>query len=114
MPGSIDRTRPGSAGPWSRGAGANPAAARFAGMSVAAVMLRVGLISGVAFSLGNVGGLLLILMLARIDGKSPVEYLDDENCGIVRSLAIPLIKKPVHSLIEMVERISLELENHTL
>ncbi len=34
-------------------------------------------------------------MLARIDGKSPVEYItDDATRNRVRSFAIPLLKQP--------------------
>ena len=38
--------------------------------------------------------LLPALMLARIDGKSPVEYLGDSDRTLVRSMAISLIKYP--------------------
>jgi aminoglycoside phosphotransferase (APT) family kinase protein len=41
--------------------------------------------------LGRVGALLPCLMLARVDGKSPVEYLGEESRRRVRDLAIPLI-----------------------
>lgn len=39
--------------------------------------------------------LLPILMLARIDGKSPVEYLSDEARVKVRKLAVSLIQKSI-------------------
>lgn len=42
--------------------------------------------------------LLPALMLARIDGKSPVEYLDAQRREEVRQLAIPLIQHPTPSL----------------
>ena len=42
--------------------------------------------------------LLPALMLARIDGKSPVEYLNPTNRELVRALAIPLIQKPESTL----------------
>ncbi|WP_236634347.1 phosphotransferase family protein [Caulobacter sp. X] len=38
--------------------------------------------------------LLPMLLLARIDGKSPVEYLDEVQRQAVRSLAVPLIAGP--------------------
>lgn len=38
--------------------------------------------------------LLPCLMLARVDGKSPVEYLDAANQSRVRNIAIPLIVSP--------------------
>jgi streptomycin 6-kinase len=44
--------------------------------------------------LGRVGALLPCLMLARVDGKSPVEYLSEESRQRVRELAIPLIATP--------------------
>jgi aminoglycoside phosphotransferase (APT) family kinase protein len=44
--------------------------------------------------LGRVGALLPCLMLARVDGKSPVEYLSEESRERVRELAIPLIAAP--------------------
>lgn len=39
--------------------------------------------------------LLPCLMLARVDGKSPVEYLDEVERGTVRRAAIPLIRQPL-------------------
>ena len=38
--------------------------------------------------------LLPALLLARVDGKSPVEYLSGENQRRIRDLAKPLIRKP--------------------
>lgn len=46
----------------------------------------------------RVGRLLPALMLARVDGKSPVEYLDDKQREQVRQIAIPLIQSPLPSL----------------
>ena len=40
--------------------------------------------------LGHVG----CLLLARVDGKSPVEYLDEPERGEVRALATRLIRTP--------------------
>ncbi|WP_374625103.1 phosphotransferase family protein [Devosia sp.] len=42
--------------------------------------------------------LLPCLMLARVDGKSPVEYLDPAARQAVRDLAMPLIAAPVPAL----------------
>ena len=42
--------------------------------------------------------LLPCLMLARIDGKSPVEYLDENARDLVRQISIPLIETPRTSL----------------
>ena len=43
----------------------------------------------------RVAALLPCLMLARVDGKSPVEYLDEMGRGRVRQLAIPVIRTPM-------------------
>ncbi len=50
--------------------------------------------------------LLPMLMLARIDGKSPVEYLDDAARGRVRGQACALIERPPESLGEVKDRLS--------
>lgn len=42
--------------------------------------------------------LLPALMLARIDGKSPVEYLNSDKQALVREIAIALIEAPCYSL----------------
>jgi aminoglycoside phosphotransferase (APT) family kinase protein len=44
--------------------------------------------------LGRVGALLPCLMLARVDGKSPVEYLSEASRARVRDLAVPFIETP--------------------
>ncbi|ASJ73416.1 phosphotransferase family protein [Granulosicoccus antarcticus] len=56
--------------------------------------------------------LLPALMLARIDGKSPVEYLDDDKRRLVRKLAIHLIRHPVSELDQALEHISTALKEH--
>jgi len=50
--------------------------------------------------------LLPAMMLARVDGKSPVEYLDVQEQQIVRTIAVPLITSPSPSLSIMVERLA--------
>lgn len=50
----------------------------------------------------RVTALLPALMLARIDGKSPVEYLDPANRDRVRNLAIALLRSPPSSLREII------------
>jgi Ser/Thr protein kinase RdoA (MazF antagonist) len=42
--------------------------------------------------------LLPCLMLARVDGKSPVEYLSPGNQQVVRAIAMPLIAAPVATI----------------
>ncbi|HWM44926.1 MAG TPA: aminoglycoside phosphotransferase family protein, partial [Burkholderiales bacterium] len=39
----------------------------------------------------RVATLLPALLLARVDGKSPVEYLTEENRGLVRAVARELL-----------------------
>ncbi len=46
----------------------------------------------------RVAKLLPMLGLARVDGKSPVEYLDKEQQKRVRTIVIPLIKKPINNI----------------
>lgn len=42
----------------------------------------------------RVAALLPALFLARVDGKSPVEYLDDAGRQAVRRIALPLVRNP--------------------
>jgi 5-methylthioribose kinase len=44
------------------------------------------------------------LMLARVEGKSPVEYLDDAGGNRVRALALELMRKPPYSIEEVFAR----------
>ena len=53
--------------------------------------------------------LLPMLMLARVDGKSPVEYLNDANRDLVVSISSPLIRNPVPALSQLVEIIAQDL-----
>lgn len=54
--------------------------------------------------------LLPALMLARIDGKSPVEYLNTSEQKTVRAVALSLIKKPSDTIAECVNRVSEHLK----
>ena len=58
----------------------------------------------------RVTALLPALMLARVDGKSPVEYLAEIDRQRVRDLAIPLIAEPVPSLASFIRSIAHNLE----
>jgi Ser/Thr protein kinase RdoA (MazF antagonist) len=49
--------------------------------------------------------LLPALMLARVDGKSPVEYLGQDARGFVRRAAIALIASPAPTLAAFTERL---------
>lgn len=49
--------------------------------------------------------LLPMLMLARVDGKSPVEYLDPVEQDLVRQLSIPLIETPATELAGLLSRL---------
>ena len=53
----------------------------------------------------RVAQILPALMLARIDGKSPVEYLSTENQSRVREVAISLITQPASDFAEFADRI---------
>ncbi|HEV2516263.1 MAG TPA: phosphotransferase [Devosia sp.] len=53
----------------------------------------------------RVAALLPCLMLARVDGKSPVEYLSDANRQVVRDLAIPHIRRPPTSIADLLDRL---------
>lgn len=50
----------------------------------------------------RVAGLLPILMLARVDGKSPVEYLTEAERDLVRDLALALIRDDCHDIEDVV------------
>lgn len=62
----------------------------------------------------RVSALLPMLMLARIDGKSPVEYLSDQSRQQVRDLATPLIGNPVTRLSALIETLDAKLEGTDL
>jgi 5-methylthioribose kinase len=47
--------------------------------------------------------LLPCLMLARVDGKSPVEYLTETARQIVRDRAIPFIRTPAETLVHLLD-----------
>ncbi|MEM1288932.1 MAG: phosphotransferase [Pseudomonadota bacterium] len=53
----------------------------------------------------RVSRLLPALMLARVDGKSPVEYLSAEGQRTVRDLSRDLIRKPVDRIADLVDRV---------
>ena len=52
----------------------------------------------------RVAALLPCLMLARVDGKSPVEYLSEATRQVVRDEAIPHIRRPPVSLAELLRQ----------
>jgi tRNA A-37 threonylcarbamoyl transferase component Bud32 len=54
--------------------------------------------------------LLPCLMLARVDGKSPVEYLDSAERQAVRDIAMPLVAEPVAFVGEVVARVRASVE----
>ncbi len=59
----------------------------------------------------RVAALVPALMLARVDGKSPVEYLDESEQDIIRALAIRQIRDPEATVAALAGRIPLELED---
>ena len=46
--------------------------------------------------------LLAALMLARVDGKSPVEYLNDGERAVIRAVAPMLIVQPAARLTDLI------------
>jgi hypothetical protein len=59
----------------------------------------------VAALAARVAALVPALMLARVDGKSPVEYLSEAARAEVRAVAIPLIAEPVSDLSQIFARV---------
>ena len=53
----------------------------------------------------RVAALLPCLMLARVDGKSPVEYLGEVERGRVRALATPQIAAPGRRVADVLEAV---------
>ena len=56
--------------------------------------------------------LLPALMLARIDGKSPVEYLSDARRALTRRVSVSLIAAPKTTLADFVAALKLEFEGN--
>ena len=54
--------------------------------------------------------LLPALMLARVDGKSPVEYLSEADRAIIRQVSAPLIAEPVRRLAGLVLSLTQQFE----
>lgn len=54
--------------------------------------------------------LLPALMLARVDGKSPVEYLDETEQALVRRASVSLICNPVEQLDQLVQKLASDLK----
>ena len=54
----------------------------------------------------RVCALLAVLMLARVDGKSPVEYLSSKARQTVRDVSIPLITSPVARVDQFVDQVA--------
>jgi len=57
--------------------------------------------------------LLPALMLARADGKSPVEYLSRDAFQKVRSMAVELLEDPEQTITAFVERVALLMERRS-
>ena len=55
--------------------------------------------------------LLPMLMLARVDGKSPVEYLNRHAQGLVRNIAIDLIRHPTTHVGDVLHRLDTFLKD---
>ncbi|MGR3714373.1 MAG: phosphotransferase family protein [Shimia sp.] len=53
------------------------------------------------------------LMLACVDGKSPVEYLSETDQAVVRTIAITLISQPSATLATLTDRLTQQLKEQT-
>lgn len=53
----------------------------------------------------RVAALLPALLLARVDGKSPVEYMTGEAAALIRRIAPPLIAEPIPALPDLIETV---------
>ena len=51
----------------------------------------------------RIAKLVPMLMLARVDGKSPVEYLDQATIAQIRDCSVALVKKPLPSLYALID-----------
>lgn len=58
----------------------------------------------------RVSALLPALMLARIDGKSPVEYLTEDSRRLVRHSALSLLRQPPTTILQLLESRTLRTE----
>jgi hypothetical protein len=52
----------------------------------------------------RIATLLPALALARVDGTSPVEYLDERRQALVRSVARELLREPVTTMAQVLEQ----------
>ena len=57
--------------------------------------------------------LLPAMMLARVDGKSPVEYLDEDERSAVRMMSIALLKSPEKGITHFVQSIQAIMEKNS-
>jgi hypothetical protein len=57
--------------------------------------------------------LLSLLMLARVDGKSPAEYITlDEDKTLIRSMAFQIIHQSIHTYKEVLLQLTRNLVTH--
>lgn len=61
----------------------------------------------------RVGKLLLMLMLARVDGKSPVEYLKDRDKKFIRSFAYENLTCKIYNQLAINQKWKSKLKNYT-
>jgi aminoglycoside phosphotransferase (APT) family kinase protein len=57
------------------------------------------------------GKLLLLLMLARVDGKSPVEYLDENKREFVRNFVSSLLEENLFQIEEIITKWNHQIKN---
>lgn len=58
----------------------------------------------------RVARLVPALMLARVDGKSPVEYLDEAEREQIRNLAVSVLKNPNSQISKLIEIVRTEMK----
>ena len=46
-----------------------------------------------------------ILMVARVDGKSPAEYLDERSQALARAIGRSLLVRPPATVLQAIERV---------
>jgi aminoglycoside phosphotransferase (APT) family kinase protein len=58
--------------------------------------------------------LLLLLMLARVDGKSPVEYLNEIQRGFVRNFVYSLLEKEAFQVVEIIKEWNCQIKKRLI
>ena len=54
----------------------------------------------------RISHLIPMLLLARVDGKSPVEYLTKQTASEIRRIALSAINHPPATILQLIERLN--------